>query len=136
MLYSLFLHDALAISEENTVNDEVVRYRGEGMHMVRLARVLPERRLVPRHEACAAASSVVLQVVVVRRAGRSVGLVVERILDITSHPKDLEPGARAGVSGTTVVDGRVTEVLDLQGLLAMAGISARASESPVPALAG
>src|SRR3546814_2945968 len=81
-------------SVEHIGNDEVVQYRGEVMPLVHLARVLPERRLVPRHEASAAASSDELQVVVVRHAGRSVGLVVERVLDITSHPQDLAPGDR------------------------------------------
>src|SRR3546814_7749777 len=74
-------------SLEHIGNDEVVQYRGEVMPLVHLARVLPERRLAPRHEAASAASSDVLQVVVVRHAGRSVGLVVERVLDITSDRK-------------------------------------------------
>src|SRR3546814_8272882 len=53
-------------SVEHIGNDEVVQYRGEVMQLVHLARVLPERRLVPRHEASAAASSAVLAVAIGR----------------------------------------------------------------------
>ena len=43
---------------------------------------------------------------------------VGQLLDIVEHPlTELEPGSRPGVAGTMVLDGRVTEVLDLPQIL-------------------
>ena len=59
-----------------------------------------------------------LQVLVHRNGEALLGVVVGRIIDVVDRPLELEPGSRPGVRGTVVVDGRVTEVLDLPALLA------------------
>ena len=59
-----------------------------------------------------------IQVVVHRRGNRRIGVVVERIIDIVESRMELQPASRPGVSGTLVINDRVTEVLDLPSLLA------------------
>lgn len=61
-------------------------------------------------------------VVVCERAGRSVGLVVEEIVEIVDErlPAGLED-VRPGFAGTAVIRGRVTDLLDVDELLVMAG---------------
>jgi two-component system chemotaxis sensor kinase CheA len=53
-----------------------------------------------------------------------VGLVVDEILDIVEElieKRDI--GCRAGVLGSAVIQGRVTELLDIQAVLAKAIIT-------------
>jgi len=60
-----------------------------------------------------------IQVVVYKQKQRSVGLIVNRILDVVERDSDVEgPPARAGVTCTAVIQGRVTEVLDVEALIA------------------
>jgi two-component system chemotaxis sensor kinase CheA len=59
-----------------------------------------------------------VQVVVYARGESPVGLIVGGILDIVEEDGDVhgEP-SRPGVSRTTVIQGRVTEMLDVDALL-------------------
>ena len=51
--------------------------------------------------------------------GRQVGLVVDRILDVAEEGVwTPAAGSRAGSAGRVVLAGRVTELLDLQALVA------------------
>jgi two-component system chemotaxis sensor kinase CheA len=109
---------------ERTGDGEVVQYRGDILPLLRLSTVLPERRLVPRHE-LGTETPDMLQVVVVRHGDRRVGLIVDQILDIVEQPNGLEPAGRAGVAGTVVVAERVTEVIDLPAVLQLAGLTER-----------
>jgi two-component system chemotaxis sensor kinase CheA len=59
-----------------------------------------------------------LHVLVYRDGERLLGFVVGRIIDVVDRPLELEPASRPGVRGTIVVDGRVTELLDLSALVA------------------
>ena len=53
--------------------------------------------------------------------GRSVGLVVDRILDIAHEAVKIQKhSGRHGTLGTMVVQGRVTELLDLKGIITTA----------------
>jgi chemotaxis protein histidine kinase CheA len=58
-----------------------------------------------------------LQVLVHRDGETLLGVVVGRIIDVVDGPLELQPATRAGVRGTMIVDGRVTEILDLPALL-------------------
>ena len=69
-----------------------------------------------------------LQVLVHRDGDTLLGVVVGRIIDVVDRPLELEPGSRPGVRGTIVVDGRLTEVLDLPALIASAAASVGRSE--------
>ena len=60
----------------------------------------------------------VVQVVVYTVNGRSLGLVVDQIIDIIEENLELSgESSREGVLGTTVLQGRVTEVFDVDGFL-------------------
>lgn len=113
---------------EHTGANEVVQYRGDILPLLRLASVLPERRLVPRTDEPAAPAGP-LQVVVVVDGDRRIGIVVDQILDIVDQPIALEPAGRAGVAGTVVIGDRVTEVIDLPAVLQLAGLTERSLET-------
>ena len=106
---------------ERSGDRDVVQHRGAVLPLVDLARVLPERRLVPR-TAAGAAERDRIQVIVHDGGTGPIGLVVERILDIVDDTVAVHPGGRHGSLGTVVVHGRVTEVIDLPAVLATAGL--------------
>ena len=92
-----------ASAVEKANGREVVQYRGK---------ILPLFRLGAATEAKSAADP--LHAVVYTEAGRSVGLVVGRILDIIETPSELEGVAtRRGVLGSLVIQNRVTDLLDV-----------------------
>jgi two-component system, chemotaxis family, sensor kinase CheA len=99
----------------------VMQYRGQILPLVRL-NVLEERRRRPRHaQAGAAAADDAIQVLVCNHEGRTVGVVVEQILDIVEDPAEIKsPATRSGVLYAAVIDNRVTELLDLAGVLRLA----------------
>ncbi len=98
-------------SIEHVGGREVVQYRGEIMPLVRLT------QLLDAHQRDADTDT--LQVVVYTERGQSVGLVVGRIIDIVDEAISVKStGARAGVTGTAVIQGRVTELIDLRGAIA------------------
>ncbi|MGB9236901.1 MAG: chemotaxis protein CheW, partial [Terriglobales bacterium] len=107
-----FSSDLLEIAGDQ----ESVQYRGQIMPLVRLAAVLGSR-----HE-CAPAREGLLQVVVVHSEnGRNVGLVVDRILDIVDESYTVDrQTARQGVLGSAVIHRRITDILDVTGLIASA----------------
>lgn len=93
---------------------EMVQYRGEILRLVHLTEVLPEYRALDGD----ATLSELLHVVVYSHAGRSVGLVIGYILDIVDAPLHMQvAGARLGVQGTTVVGGRITEMLHVDDIV-------------------
>ncbi len=101
---------------ESTGEQQVVQYRGQIMPLIRISDAveLPENE----HGETAADAQAPLQVVVYAEQGRSVGLVVERILDIVEEDVVLDRMAeRAGILGTAVVQQRVTDMLDVKGVV-------------------
>jgi two-component system chemotaxis sensor kinase CheA len=102
---------------EKTGNQTVVQYRDSILPLVRVADLLQERRRKTRSSQETAADAPV-QVVVYSDPERSIGLVVERILDIVEEDISKQQAAsRDGILGTVVIQGRVTELLDLEGLI-------------------
>jgi two-component system chemotaxis sensor kinase CheA len=64
-----------------------------------------------------------VQVVVYNQQERPVGLVVERILDIVEQDSDVQgPASRPGVERTAVIQGHVTEILDVEALVRSVGV--------------
>ena len=105
---------------------DVVQYRDEILPLIDVSRVLRRRRRHPRTEGRPArrkaaqprqaADDETVQVVVYSGEGRHVGLVVGRILDIVEETLvSRSPSNRPGVLFTAVVQGRVTEFLDIEG---------------------
>jgi two-component system chemotaxis sensor kinase CheA len=89
---------------------EVVQYRGEIMPLVRVSNVLTGTESCSEDE--------MERAVVYSHNGRSVGLIVGRIEDIVETRIDLrDTGRRPGVRGTAVVQDRVTDVVDVPGML-------------------
>jgi two-component system, chemotaxis family, sensor kinase CheA len=98
---------------EKAGDHQVVQYRGEIMRLVHVAEVLrlsgastsvPETGKTP--------------VVVYSEDGRSVGLVVDRILDIVEESFVCQqPTKREGIFGSAVIQQKVTDLLDVHGLI-------------------
>jgi two-component system chemotaxis sensor kinase CheA len=62
------------------------------------------------------------QVVVYAGRDRPVGLIIERILDIVEQDSEVHGNSsRRGVKHTTVIQGHVTEMLDVEDLIRTAG---------------
>ncbi len=105
---------------ETTGHQQVVQYRGQIMPLIHLSDVveLPEGGKLQGSGKATKDPLSPLQVVVYAEQGRSVGLVVERILDIVEEDLVLErPAERAGILGSAVVQQRVTDLLDVQGVV-------------------
>jgi two-component system chemotaxis sensor kinase CheA len=91
----------------------VVQYREEIMHLVDLAEQLGI--FVDRSEATTR------QVVVYNHSGVSVGLVVDNIFDIIEEAFELdERTATHGIEGTAVLQGLVTDIVDVEAILDIA----------------
>ncbi len=107
---------------EHSGQEEVVQYRGEIMPLVRMSCLLAEK----------ATACDPLQVVVFNGNGRSLGLVVDRIEDITDESIQVRDDERkAFLRGSAVIQQKVTDIIDLQQVVAHAAQSAA-----TPALAG
>ncbi len=103
---------------EKSGDSEVVQYRGEIMPLVRLAR--SSESASSRHLQVGDTNSVV----VYHLHGRSFGLVVDQVLDIVEYDSAVQRcGKRPGTLGSAVVQGRVTDFLDVPFLLASSGLA-------------
>jgi chemotaxis protein histidine kinase CheA len=108
---------------ERAEGRQVVQYREQILPLIYLSSVLTERRREPRggESAGAGGEEAKIQVVVYRDHDRSVGLVVDRILDIThGAARSQKSSGRQGTLGSLVVQGRVTELLDVKGIIRQA----------------
>ena len=93
---------------------EVTQYGGKVMPIVRLSRILSKGG----PPSTAANNDDPVQVVVCSESGRSLGLVVDRIVDIVNEKLTIEsPGQRGGVLGSSIIQRRVTELLDVVALM-------------------
>jgi two-component system chemotaxis sensor kinase CheA len=89
-----------------------VQYRGQIMPLIRVSEVLE----IEAHQDQAQAES--CQVVVYSDQGRSVGLVIDRILDIADEHFVLQKETkRLGVQGSAVIQQKITDILDVPELL-------------------
>jgi len=97
---------------EKAASRPVVQYRGKIMPLIHLADYLTGST------GAAADSLEPMHVVVYSEHGRSIGLVVEHISDIVDEAFTLKPEAgRTGILGSAVIQQRVTDLLDLQGII-------------------
>ncbi len=103
------LEEFSAGAVENTANGEVVQYGDRILPLVRLDRIFPGAADETPPDS--------LQVLVFSAHGRSIGLVVRRILDVIETTADVQHGTRRdGVLGSLVVQQRVTDLLDVQAV--------------------
>ena len=97
---------------ETSADREVVQYRDQIIPLVRLSRALNRGRRAGELERDP------MQLVVYTQGGQSVGLVVDEILDIVEdavHVRSLRAGR--GLLGSAVIQQRVTDILDVPGLI-------------------
>ena len=93
---------------------EVTQYRGQIMPLIRLSRILQ----LSSAEGAASTGEERMQVVVYSESGRSVGLIVDRIVDIVEEklvPQN--PAQRRGLLGSSIIQKRVTDLLDVPGVV-------------------
>ncbi|MBI4384344.1 MAG: chemotaxis protein CheA [Nitrospinae bacterium] len=95
---------------ERSGDQDMVQYRGEIMPLIYLNKTFRPGESVTQSDP--------MQAVVYTDGGRSVGLVVDRILDIVEEQIKVKRSAkRSGVLGTIVVQGRVTDMIDVEGII-------------------
>ncbi|HXR39418.1 MAG TPA: chemotaxis protein CheW [Terracidiphilus sp.] len=92
---------------------EVMQYRGQIIPLVRLSEIIPATRDADR-----LANAGSIQVVVYTEGKRTVGVIVDRIVDIVEQRSEVERLVpRAGVVGSFVVQRQVTDLLDLPAIV-------------------
>jgi two-component system, chemotaxis family, sensor kinase CheA len=98
---------------ERAGTQEVMQYRGQIIPLVRLSEIIPA---TSDAEMLANANSI--QVVVYTEGKRTVGLIVDRIVDIVEEHAAVESLApRAGVVGSFVTQRHVTDLLDVPAIV-------------------
>jgi two-component system chemotaxis sensor kinase CheA len=103
------LEEFPATQVERYAGHEVIQYREQIMPLVRLAGTLGY---------AGASDSELLQVIVYSSNGRSVGLVVDEILDIADQSAAVQQIRQVGtLKGAAVIQQRVTDLLDVPALL-------------------
>ncbi|MDH3442805.1 MAG: chemotaxis protein CheW [Deltaproteobacteria bacterium] len=97
---------------------EVVQYRGEIMPLLHIPRGQPDISVRPKlHRES-------VQVVVYRCREGCVGLIVDQIIDIVEEDVDMKPARQNGIIlGSAIVQGRITDILDVQAILQSASLS-------------
>jgi two-component system chemotaxis sensor kinase CheA len=117
--------EELPVSQvEKTGTRWVAQYRGQILPLIDLAHALQERRTRRRSKEFEAASGVErYQVLVCNHEGYRAGLVVERIVDIVEDSAEAQyPASREGVLYSAVIQGRVTEMIDVPTILQTAHV--------------
>jgi two-component system chemotaxis sensor kinase CheA len=102
-------------SVERSGVDDVVRYGDRILPLARVDELLLDRRREHRYAGEEPPDD--LQVLIHRERETLLGVVVGRIIDVVDHPLELQPASRPGVRGTMILDGRVTEIIDLPALV-------------------
>jgi two-component system chemotaxis sensor kinase CheA len=98
---------------ERAGSQEVIQYRGQIIPLVRLSEIIPATR-----DAEMLSNTGSIQVVVYAEGKRTVGLIVDRIVDIVEERATVESlNLRAGVVGSFVTQGHVTDLLDVPALV-------------------
>jgi two-component system, chemotaxis family, sensor kinase CheA len=100
-------------SVERADDMEVVQYRGEILPMARLSELMGVESILedPR----------LMEVVVYTQGGKSIGLVVDQIIDIVeTELNNTRTAHRSGLLRSAVIQGHVTDLLDLPAVIRMA----------------
>ncbi|HTV59451.1 MAG TPA: chemotaxis protein CheW [Verrucomicrobiae bacterium] len=116
--------EELPVSQvEQSGSQWVAQYRGRILPLIHLGYVLEERRIERRHPkpADSGVEGNSFQVLVCENGGATVGIIVERILDIVEDSAEVKyPASRPGVLYSAVINGRVTELMDIPSVLRIA----------------
>jgi two-component system chemotaxis sensor kinase CheA len=110
------LEEFPAAGVERSGEEWVVQYRGKILPLLRLDVVLEERRIRVRH-ARKNTPPDPMQVLVCNDEGRTLGIVVDRILDIVEDKAEVKsPATREGILYAVVINERVTELIDVPAI--------------------
>jgi two-component system chemotaxis sensor kinase CheA len=110
------LEEFSAKDVEKSGGEWVIQYRGKILPLIRLEVVLEERRTRRRHGSKAIEPSS-LQVLVCHDENRTLGIIVEQILDIVEDRAEVKsPSTREGVQCAVVINDRVTELIDIPAI--------------------
>lgn len=110
------LEEFPAKNVEKSGGEWVIQYRGRILPLIRLDVVLEERRTRRRHGNKSVEPDP-LQVLVCHDEVRTIGIVVERILDIVEDRAEIKsPPTREGIQCAVVIDDRVTELIDIPAI--------------------
>ena len=100
-------------SVEHAGRREAVQYRGQILPLIRLSEVFGAMSMPD--------SDNTMHVVVHTIRGKTIGLVVDEILDITTGPMGArEESTQMGLAGSAVVQERITELLKVAEAVALA----------------
>jgi two-component system chemotaxis sensor kinase CheA len=104
---------------ERVADRRVVQYGGQILPLLDVdAALRPDPNLPRLPRGKLPEDEEAVQVVVYAQNERLVGLIVERILDIVEQDSDVQgPSSRPGVECTAVIQGHVTEMLDVEALV-------------------
>ncbi|MDH5491663.1 MAG: chemotaxis protein CheW [Myxococcales bacterium] len=104
---------------ERTGTCQVVQYRGAILPLVALSSAVSGLG----HAMTDVIANELEQVIVYGDGARQVGLVVDRILDVVHEELAINAiGRRSGVVGSAVIQGRVIEIVDVEGVVAQSGV--------------
>ncbi len=104
---------------EKAGDRKVVQYRGQIMPLISVSEYLHLH-----HANGNGVTNEPMQVVVYSEQGKSVGLVVDRILDIVEEAiVPQKPSKQSGLLGSAVIQQKVTDLLDVRGLVRTANPS-------------
>ena len=109
---------------ERADDREVVQYREQIMPLVSLSSAI---RDTPGREPPSASTpdaTTGVKAVIISRHGQSAGIVVERILDVVQTARQIRPSTSgSGIGGSTVIDGHVTDIVDVHRVIQAAGVA-------------
>ncbi|HWR14511.1 MAG TPA: chemotaxis protein CheW [Terriglobales bacterium] len=95
---------------EPSGSDWVVQYRGQIMTLIDIAQELDGENATEKQQT--------LQVIVYSKQGRSVGLIVDQIVDIVEEAVAMESDeVKSDRVGSAVIQGRVTDLLNVEALM-------------------
>ena len=98
---------------ERSGDKRVVQYRDDIMPLIFLSEIF--------EKSSAKEESDSMQVIVYSDQGRYVGVVVDKIIDIVEETVTIKKGsAGKGLLGSAVVQGKVTDMLDVEGVIRQA----------------
>ncbi|MEH1830491.1 MAG: chemotaxis protein CheA [Nostoc sp.] len=116
------LEEILCSAVEKAGNQDVVQSYGKILPLIDLNKVFFRSYENDLHERTKATVAETLQIVIVSPSSElSVGLVVERILDIVEEPLTITGvSSRPGVLLCAVFQGQITEILDIEAVIRIA----------------
>lgn len=114
------LEEILASAVEKVANQDVFQYYGQILPLIDLYKIFGNRDRL-NDEALATVAETLQIIIVSPYSELSVGLVVDRILDIVEEPLTIKGiPSRPGVLFCAVIQGQITEIIDIETVIRIA----------------